>query len=280
VTATATDGPIFVARVDGEGQFSWVRFAGRGVPGQGYGVAVGGPDAAVAVTGYVNGPASFGPGPGGAEIVVEPAPGRAFVARWGATGDLLWVRPMAGAKGEGDAIAIDAAGDVVATGQFEGAARFGSGAAAVTLTSDVPEQPGAFLTALTPVGELRWARRLVGMGLRPWRLRAAADGALLVAGWFGGRILVDPDGPHPAPLKAAAGNEVFLSRFGSDGALGWALGAGGLGDDEGVDMAAVVDGTVWAVGNYVGPATFSAAGTSVTLDSGTDGGAFLLRLSR
>ena len=100
-------------------------------------------------------------------------------------------------------------------------------------------------TALYAV--LSWRRGGQTLGMRPWRLRAAADGALLVAGWFGGRILVDPDGPRPALLKAAAGNEVFLSRLGSDGALGWALGAGGLGDDEGIDMAAAVDGTVWAV---------------------------------
>ncbi len=280
VTASATDGPLFTARLTGDGAFEWVRFAGGGVPGQGYGLAVDGADGAVVVTGYVNGPASFGPGPGGAPVTVDPAHGRAVVARWSAAGDLLWAQPMGGPKGEGDAVAIGAAGDVVVTGLYEGEARFGRGESAVTLTADAANRPGAFLTSLTAAGELRWARRLVGMGLRPWRVRAAPEGALMVAGWFGGGVLVDPEGPHPALVRAAGGNDALFGRLGGDGALGWTFGAGGLGDDEGVDISGAPDGTVWAVGNYVGPATFSAARTSVTLDSGTDGGAFLLRLGR
>ena len=44
-----------------------------------------------------------------------------------------------------------------------------------------------------------------------------------------------------------------------------------------------MDGATFAVGDYVGPATFGAgsafgAGVSATLDSGTDGGGFLLRV--
>src|SRR6266496_1532355 len=52
-------GPVFAARLDGDGALAWARFAGGGVPGQGYGVAH---DAAgaVAITGYVNGVAAFG----------------------------------------------------------------------------------------------------------------------------------------------------------------------------------------------------------------------------
>src|SRR5262249_6416231 len=57
--AAVGTGPIFAARLDGDGQLAWARFAGGGVPGQGYGVAHDSAGA-VAVTGYVNGPATFG----------------------------------------------------------------------------------------------------------------------------------------------------------------------------------------------------------------------------
>ena len=60
--------------------------------------------------------------------------------------------------------------------------------------------------------------------MRPWHVRAARDGALLVAGWFGGGILLDPDGPSPVKLFSAGGDEAMFIRLLADGALDWALG--------------------------------------------------------
>jgi hypothetical protein len=133
--ASVADGPVFAARLDGDGALVWARFAGGGVPGQGYGVAHDGA-AAVAVTGYVNGVADFGNDVLGAPVSIDPATGRAFVARWDAGGRLLWAQPLAGPMGEGDAIAIADGGAIVATGLFQGQARFGAGASAPTLVAD------------------------------------------------------------------------------------------------------------------------------------------------
>ena len=68
--AAALDGPVFAARMDGDGALVWARFAGGGVPGQGYGVAHDAA-AAVAVTGYVNGAAAFGNDVRGAPVSIE-----------------------------------------------------------------------------------------------------------------------------------------------------------------------------------------------------------------
>jgi hypothetical protein len=50
-----------------------------------------------------------------------------------------------------------------------------------------------------------------------------------------------------------------------------------------VDVTGTRDGTTWAVGTFHGPASFGVgaafgAGTAVTLESGTTGGSFLLRV--
>ena len=134
-------GPVFAARLDGDGALVWARFAGGGVPGQGYGVAH---DAAgaVAVTGYVNGVAAFGNDVNGAPVSIDPAIGRAFVARWDVAGRLLWALPIGGPAGEGDAIAVAADGAIVAAGLFQGQARFGADAAAPTLLADSPGTRG------------------------------------------------------------------------------------------------------------------------------------------
>jgi hypothetical protein len=279
----ASAGPVYAARLGGDGVLAWARFAGGGVPGQGYGVAHDGAGA-VAVTGYVNGVASFGSDVSGTAVTIDPSVGRAFVARWDVMGRLLWVRPLGGPAGEGDAIAIaGAAGEIVTTGLFEGTARFGADPSAPTLTADSAGKAGAYLAALAPGGATTWARRLVGAGLHPWRLRAAPDGALLLAASFGGGIVLDPDGSRPLTLFSSGATDAVFARLAGDGSLRWAAAGGGPGDDQGADLAAARDGTTWAVGTYVGPAVFGAgsafgAGTSVRLDSGTDGGSFLLRL--
>jgi hypothetical protein len=276
-------GPVFAARLDGDGTLAWARFAGGGVPGQGYGVAHDGAGA-VAVTGYVNGVAAFGNDVNGAAVSIDPSVGRAFVARWDVAGRLLWAQPLGGPAGEGDAIAVGAAdGAIVAAGLFEGQARFGAGPSAPTLTADSPGKDGCYLAAFAPGGTTKWARRLAGIGVHAWRLRAAPDGALQIAASFGGGVVIDPDGLAAQTVFSSGGTDTLFARLGADGALRWAAAGGGPGDDQGADFAAAADGTTWAAGTYFGPASFGAgsafgAGTAVRLDSGTDGGSFLLRL--
>ena len=214
-------GPVFAARLDGDGALAWARFSGGGVPGQGYGVAH---DAAgaVAVTGYVNGVATFGNDVNGAPVSIDPAMGRAFVARWDVAGRLLWALPIGGLAGEGDAIAVAASGAIVTTGLFQGQARFGAGEAAPTLLADSSGREGCYLAAFTPGGATMWARRFVGIGVHPWRLRAAPDGDLLMASSFGGGVVLDPDGAAPLTIFASGSTDALFARIAADGALRWA----------------------------------------------------------
>jgi hypothetical protein len=275
-------GPIFVARLDGDGLLAWVSFAGGGVPAQGYGVALA--STSVSVTGYVNGPALFGNDPSGVPVTVDPADGRAFVARWNTNGQLAWARPLAGAQGEGDAIAAGAAGEVVVAGLFDGTARFGSGASAPSLTSDAPGSAGAFVAALSSDGTTLWARLLAGSGVRPWRVRAARGGGFLLAASFGGGVRFDPGGQQPTLLVSSGSTDALHAGLAADGVPRWLSAGGGPGDDRGSDIASAADGATFAVGDYVGRATFGAGsafgtGVSAALDSGTDGGGFLLRVT-
>jgi hypothetical protein len=271
-------GPVYAARIDGNGRFEWVSFAGGGVPGQGYGVAL---DAAggVAVTGYVNGRASFGTTGAGTLVEIDPAEGRAFVARWEPGGRIAWAQPLAGPEGEGKAIAIGDAGQVIACGQFEGSARFGRGASAPTLIADFAEgRSGVYLAELSLAGEPRWARRLTGVGVWPWRARFAPGGDLVIAGSFGAGIVLDPDGPRPTRVFSNGGDDAVFARLTAAGDLIWVAAGGGLGDDQASDVAGASDGFTWAVGSFTGPATFGTnASAVVTLTSGTDGNAFLMR---
>jgi hypothetical protein len=275
----AGDGPIFAARIGpADGALVWARFAGSGVPAQGYDVATDAAGSAAVITGYVNGPAAFGAGAPGA-VRIDPAAGRAFVARFDGAGHFTWAKGLGGPVGEGDAVALTAAGGVLVSGTFEGQGAFAGGAAPIVLTADSPGQPGCFLAGLAAVdGGVTWARRVAGRGLRPWRLRRAAGGDLLLAASFGGGVLLDPDGAAPARVTSAGNDDALFMRLDPAGGLRWATAAGGLGDDEGGDVAEASDGFVWGSGLYVGPVTVGAGASAVTLLSGTDGAGFLLRL--
>ena len=96
-------------------------------------------------------------------------------------------------------------------------------------------------------------------------------------------IVLDPDGRTPLRLFSSGSTDALYARLGSDGALRWATAGGGPGDEQGADITSARDGTTWAVGTYFGPAAFGdgaafGAGAAVELESGTDGGSFLLRL--
>jgi hypothetical protein len=275
LTIPSGNGPVFVARMDPDtGGVAWVGTAGSGIPSQAYAVAAAANGAFV--TGYFNAPATFGEGTPQA-ITLSPDSGRAFVASWGWTGQLRWARPVAGPMGEGDAVTATAAGDVVVAGTFEGQGTFIGGAS--TLTADSPGQPGCFLAQLAGAdGNAAWARRLAGRGIHPWHVRTAAAGDLLVAASFGGGVVVDPDGPAPATVVSAGDDDALVVRLDPTGRLRWATPVGGLGDDEGSDVAEASDRFVWATGRYVGPVTFGTGAAAVTLGSGTDGAGFVIRL--
>ncbi len=136
---SAGDGDLFVARYAADGAYRWAFRAGAAGLDFVHRVAV---DAAdnIYVTGSFLDSVDFDPGPGTATLTAAGAGGAsaAFVAKYTAQGAYLWANPLGGAVsgaellGIGTGLAVDAAGNVAATGRFYGVADLGNG---VALTS-------------------------------------------------------------------------------------------------------------------------------------------------
>ena len=115
----------------------WAKRAGGTGSAFGFGIAV---DTAgnSYVTGGFEGTATFGPGETNETTLTSAAGDRdIFVAKYDASGDLLWAK-RAGGEGfdRSFGIAVDAAGNSYVTGGFEGTATFGPGETdETTLTS-------------------------------------------------------------------------------------------------------------------------------------------------
>jgi hypothetical protein len=133
--AHAGTGDIFLVTLAPNGDHVWSQGFGTTSTQRGFDVAVDG-SGNVLLSGFLGGPFDFGDG---------PKSGGAFVAKFDATGQHLWNQQF-GVSGyqEGNALAVDGDGNVIAVGRFDGTIDFGAGPAT---NGGFPD---AFLVKLSP----------------------------------------------------------------------------------------------------------------------------------
>ena len=217
---SAGDFDIFVARYDPSGALVWAKRAGGGAGALGWGVAT---DAAgnSYVTGAFSGTATFGAGEAN-ETVLSGGSEDIFVARYDASGALVWAKRAGGGGGaRGLGVATDGAGNSYVTGAFEGTATFGPGEAnETTLTSagagsDDGDPSDIFVASYDFSGALVWAKRAGGAD-GDQGLAIATDGAgnSYATGFFSGTTATFGAGEtNETTLTSAGGLEIFVARF-------------------------------------------------------------------
>ena len=157
--AAAPDGGVVVSgeglgtvKLDGEGRTLWTR------PLVGHAVVDGAGD--VIVTGALEGTETFGDhtltSEGGQDVLV---------VKLSADGEYLWSRSYGDASANqlGEAIAVDAGGDVLVGGVVDGAVDFGGGAISVpagTCPGEVSCKQAGFVLKLSTGGDFAWSRSL------------------------------------------------------------------------------------------------------------------------
>ena len=147
---------MFILKSTAAGQVVWAKKAGGIGSDKALSVAA---DASgnIYITGFYYGSATFG------SITLNSVSGSqdGFVAKLDAGGNFLWASSFGGSLSEqGNAITIDNAGNPVVTGQFQGAASFGS----TVLTSAVNPITGlsssdVFIAKYTPGGLVSWVKQ-------------------------------------------------------------------------------------------------------------------------
>ncbi|MBI4705981.1 MAG: SBBP repeat-containing protein [Deltaproteobacteria bacterium] len=185
----------FVAKFDKGGSHLWSKRFGDGASQMARGVAVDASGNAL-MTGFFAGSLDFGGGP------LASSGGDVFVAKLDKDGKHLWSKRF-GAIALGRSIAVDAAGDAVLTGYFDGTVDFGGGALVSAGPYDI------FVAKLGPDGKHLWSRRFGDASDQVgWSIAADASGNALVTGWFDGTV--DFGG---GPLASAGGADIFLAKF-------------------------------------------------------------------
>jgi hypothetical protein len=190
-----------------------------------------------------------------------------FVAKYGSEGDLSWVNT--GTESENETciynMQVLADGSFAVDGSYSGRAVFGKGEANETelLASNGYNR---FIGAYDSNGALRWVKSLVkGDWIsRPQDIALLPDSAVVAIGNFEGAAAFGEGEPNQTELTAEidntdirqSGADVYLVKYGPEGAFEWAKQAGGLHNDEGKGISALADGSFLVTGIFAGTATF------------------------
>jgi len=261
LTSASAANDIFVVKLSSAGgHVSSVRYGGPG-DDYAYAVAVDRDNNLVLGGTYYNGASLGGP-------VLNALNTDSFVAKYSATGQYLWAKQLRSNYSNAVyGVATDAAGNIAATGFFNGAADFGNG--------PVPSNnysPDVFVAMLSPSGQWRWERHF-GQSGDDFGHGVAIDsvGDVVVSGRISG--IVDFGAGPMTPT-----GYTFLAKYSNTGALRWSRTIGNFGDVEqapgiavGPDNSIVIAGTTFAATQW--PAKFGGmplTGAAVTFSGGVD----------
>lgn len=266
LTSRGTSSNIFVAKIDGTGNWLWAKSAGTTTSSNyGYGVAVDSADN-VYVSGYYYAEktdnAVFG-----SLTFSGTNSGRMFVAKLDKAGAWQWVKE-AGADGntcQAWGVAIDSADNVFVTGRFYRAATFGS----LSLSAS-GNNYDVFVAKLDKTGAWQWAKQAGGGSSDyAYRIRTDSSGNAYVAGAaYSGATF------GSLSLSSSRNRDAFVAKIDGSGTWQWVTGGGGSSSDYAYDLALDSNGNVYATGFFYNTATFG----TFSLSSAGEADIFIAKL--
>ncbi len=273
----------FAAKLDAAGNFRWAKRWGGATHDRAYGVTLDAQGNAV-TTGYFTGTADLDPGPGVQNRTAAYTDG--YVSKLDPDGNLLWASPL-GQTGNtvsvvGTAVAVDGAGNVYTTGEFNGTADFDPSPGTFTLTNVGYENP--FVSKLDAAGHFVWAKSVAGSSLEHSGgagIAVDVGGNIYTTGYFSGTIDADPTAGTQV-LNSLGSVDAYLIKWDAAGQYVWAGRTGGGGFDEGDGVATDPFGGVVVAGYFTGPVDLDfdlpAGDHTLTNNGATDG--FVLKLAQ
>lgn len=277
---STNDASIFITKLDANGNFVWA----RQMEGRAYGypsspISIDDVSGSVYITGNFEGTVDFDPGPGTFELTSTGFQD-IFICKLNSDGNFVWAKQMGGSsEGVGNAIAVDASGNVYTTGGFSGTIDFNPGADTFALTSTFL-QSDMFVSKLDPDGNFVWAKQMEclfsGFGVSPFSsgLSIAIDslGNVYTTGTFRGKVDFDP-GADTFELTGLGQFEIYVIKLNADGDFVWAKQMGGDSWDIGNSLAIDASGNIYITGFFKNTADFNPdPDTSFMLTSAGGGG--------
>ncbi len=149
---------------------------------------------------------------------------------------------------EATTMSVDAQGNVIIGGYFEGSADFDPSSGVESHQSNGFYD--YFLSKFGPDGSYLWTRTAGGEGHDfVTGIAVDAQGNISIVGAFSASVDFDP-GPGTDLLQSNANDDIFLSQFGPDGSYHWTRVLGGSAYDYVLGVATNVSGDIWIAGTF------------------------------
>lgn len=171
-----------------------------------------------------------------------------FVAKLGPNGEHLWSKCFGGTGvDEAVSLAVDAAGNVVVVGAFNGTVDFGDGPKASHSPSN-----DLFIVKLDSKGSFKWVKTLGDVGDDRGRCVAIdLKGGIVVAGHFDAWIHLGGVFMH-----SKGSDDIFVLRLTAAGDYHWGKQFGGVTADRGLCVATDAQGDVILTGHFTSATSF------------------------
>jgi len=226
---------IFIAKIDPDGNWLWVKHAGGANDDSGYSI-VADDNGNVYITGSYHGVANFGPlditSAGNTDI---------FVAKIDSSGNWIWVQSAGGSiVDRSNSISKESGGSLFITGTFQGESNFGE----ITLLTDGSHD--IFVAKIDSVGNWLWAVSAGGTSTDEGHdIDISNQNEIYLTGSF------QSSSAHfgEITLSTVGAHDIFVAKIDNYGNWVWAKSAGGQTNDYGWGISVSVNG-IYITGSF------------------------------
>ncbi len=242
----------FVLKLDSNGDFLWAKQFGAANWDQIASIAVDG-NGDIYTTGRFVFTVDFDPGPGIYNLDASNGTtfnsSDIFVQKLDANGNFLWAHDFgANNYDRGNAVAIDANGDVYFAGYFLATVDFDPGPGVESVNGS---QGDGYLLKLTTNGDFIWVKTISGSGSQNINaIVLDTNGMIYLAGSCSSSFTDFDPGPATYNPPSFGGADAFVEKLDSLGNFVWAHRFGGPGSDYTTAIDIDADGNVYTTGKF------------------------------
>jgi uncharacterized protein (AIM24 family) len=236
-------------------------------------------------TGRFDKSADFNPGSGSVLSFADATLGGnydTFVWGLNSNGTYRFVKRIGGGLYEsGEAVDIDAVGNVYVTGRFTYKTNFNPGGSGGMLTAYNASGADAFVAKYDSVGTFKWTKRIGSIETNDWGRGIAVDGSrnVYVTGQFTSIANLNPNGA--ALVASNGGTEGFVAKFDTNGNFVYGKDIGGEQNDVGRGIAVdALRGNVFVAGEFRDEVDFDPGSAEEDRTSNGNSDLFVLRLTQ
>ncbi len=225
--------------------------------------------------------ADFDPGPAAFTLTAAGAIGwqDIFITKFDANGNFIWAKQLGGTSYEfPKGMTIDASGNLLLTGYFNGTADFDPGSGVSNLIS-VGAGTDIFICKLDNDGNFVWADRIGGPS-NDQSLAIATDpsGNVYTTGSYFGTVDFDPSAAGTSNLFSSGSIDIFISKLDASGNFVWARKFGGPTVENGSAITIDGGGNVISTGSFAGTVDFDPGAGTANLTSAGSYDAYVSKL--